>query len=120
MKRSRYTEEQITYALRQAESGMPVSDVCPQMGIAEATFYVWQRKYAKLRVTELRAGKLTDLFLNFEFHALARSVRHNQVRSLTVSPTSISNEATNDVQPVWWLAPRPAPVSPLKYSWNGM
>ena len=76
MKRSRYTEEQITYALRQAESGMPVSDVCRQIGIAEATFYIWKRKCAKLGVTELRAGKLTDLFLNFQFHALARSVRH--------------------------------------------
>ncbi len=32
MKKSRYTEEQIAFALRQAESGMPVSDVCRQMG----------------------------------------------------------------------------------------
>src|SRR5262245_40918079 len=40
-------------------------------------------------------------------------------RSLADWPKSISNEATNDVQPVWWLAPTPAPVSPLKYSWNG-
>ena len=57
MKRSRYTEEQIIYALRQAESGMPVSDVCRQMGIAEATFYVWKKKYANLGVTELRRLK---------------------------------------------------------------
>jgi putative transposase len=57
MKRSRYTEEQIIYALRQAESGMPVSDVCRQMGIAEATFYVWKKKYANLGVTELRKLK---------------------------------------------------------------
>ena len=33
-------EEQITYALRQAEGGTPVSDVCRQLGVSEATFYV--------------------------------------------------------------------------------
>jgi putative transposase len=54
MKKSRFTEEQIAYALRQAEAGMPVSDVCRQMGIAEATYYIWRKKYANLGVSELR------------------------------------------------------------------
>jgi len=54
VKRSKYTEEQITYALRQAESGTPVADVCRQLGISEATFYIWKKKYANLGVTELR------------------------------------------------------------------
>ena len=57
MKRSRYTEEQVIYALRQAESGAAVSDVCRQMGVSEATFYVWKKKYAHLGVTELRKLK---------------------------------------------------------------
>ena len=46
MKKSRYSEEQIAFALRQADSGIPVADVCRQMGIAEATFYAWKKKYA--------------------------------------------------------------------------
>lgn len=54
MKKSRFTEEQIAYALRQAEAGTPVSDVCRQMGIAEATYYIWRKKYANLGVAELR------------------------------------------------------------------
>jgi hypothetical protein len=37
MKRSRNSEENILYALKQAESGTPVADVCRQMGISEAT-----------------------------------------------------------------------------------
>lgn len=54
MKKSRYTEEQILFALKQAETGQVVTDVCRQMGISEATFYVWKKKYANLGVLEVR------------------------------------------------------------------
>ena len=54
MKRSKFTEAQITYALRQADGGTPVPDVCRQLGVSEATFYVWKKKYAHLGVSELR------------------------------------------------------------------
>ena len=54
MKKSRYTEEQVAYALRLAESGTPVADVCRQTGIAEATFYLWKKKYGSLGVPEVR------------------------------------------------------------------
>jgi putative transposase len=54
MKKSRFTEEQIMYALRQAEGGTPVADVCRQLGVSEASFYIWKKKYAKLDLTELR------------------------------------------------------------------
>ena len=54
MKRSRFSDEQIAYALRQAESGTAVADVCRQLGIAEATYYVWKKKYGHLGATELR------------------------------------------------------------------
>jgi len=54
MKRSKFTEEQVAYALRQAESGTPVADVCRQLGVSEATFYQWRKKYAHLGVSELR------------------------------------------------------------------
>ena len=60
MKKSRYTQEQIAYVLRQAEAGTPVADVCRGLGISEATFYVWKKKYAGLGVSELRRLKLLE------------------------------------------------------------
>ena len=54
MKRSKFSEEQIAYALRQVEAGTSAADVCRQIGVSEATFYVWKRKYAHLGVSELR------------------------------------------------------------------
>ena len=54
MKRSKFTDEQITYALRQNEAGTPAADICRQLGVSEATFYVWKKKYAHLGVAELR------------------------------------------------------------------
>ena len=54
MKKSKFSEEQIAYALRQAESGTAVADVCRQLGVSEATFYVWKKKFAHLGVSEFR------------------------------------------------------------------
>jgi putative transposase len=48
MKRSRFTDEQISYALRQVEGGTAVEDVCRHVGVSEATFYIWKKKYASL------------------------------------------------------------------------
>jgi len=54
MKPKRYSEEQIVYALRQAESGEKVVDLCRKLGVSEQTFYAWRRKYAGMGVSELR------------------------------------------------------------------
>lgn len=54
MKRTRYTEEQIAFALKQAETGTRVEEVCRKMGISEATFYNWKKKFGGMGVTELR------------------------------------------------------------------
>ena len=57
MPRRRYTEEQIGLALRQVEAGTPVPELCRKLGIAEATFYRWKKKFAGLGDAELRRLK---------------------------------------------------------------
>lgn len=54
MKKTRYTEEQIAFALKQSETGTRVEEVCRKMGISEATFYNWKKKFGGMGVTELR------------------------------------------------------------------
>lgn len=54
MKKTCYTKEQIAFALKKAEIGTRVGEVCRKMGISEATFYNWKKKFAGLGVTELR------------------------------------------------------------------
>jgi putative transposase len=57
MKKSRYTDEQIAFALRQAETGTPVAEVIRKMGIAEQTFYRWKKLYGGLAPSEVRRLK---------------------------------------------------------------
>jgi putative transposase len=54
MTRRTFSEEQIVYALRQAEAGTPVVEVCRKLGVTEQTFYRWKRKFAGLGIAELR------------------------------------------------------------------
>jgi len=57
MKRKRYSEAQIAFALRQAESGTPVAEIIRKMGISEMTFYRWKKRFAGMGVAEIRRLK---------------------------------------------------------------
>jgi putative transposase len=54
VKKSRFTEEQIAFALKQAELGTAIAEICRKMGVSEATFYLWKKKYGGLGPSELR------------------------------------------------------------------
>lgn len=54
MKKSRHTEAQVAFALKQAELGTPVAEVCRKMGVSDATFFRWKQKYGGLGPSELR------------------------------------------------------------------
>ncbi len=57
MKKSQFTEQQIAFALQQAEAGTTVGEVCRKMGISEQTFYRWKRRYGGLMPSEVRRLK---------------------------------------------------------------
>ena len=87
MKKSRFSEEQVAYALRQAESGTAVADVCRQLGVSEATLYVWKKKFAHLGVGEMRRLRQLEeenhrlkrvvADLTLDKHMLAEALRKN-------------------------------------------
>jgi putative transposase len=60
MKKSQFSAEQITFALRQAESGTPVPEVCRKMGVAEQTFYRWKKRYLGMGIAELRRLRILE------------------------------------------------------------
>ena len=60
MKRSKFTEAQIAFVLKQVEDGASVAEVCRKAGIAEATFYNWRKKYGGLMPSEMKRLKLLD------------------------------------------------------------
>jgi putative transposase len=85
MRTSRFCEEQIVTALRQAEAGTPVREICRQLEITAATFYRWKKKYGGLGVPEVRElrqlreenRKLKQLVadLSLDKHILQESLR---------------------------------------------
>lgn len=63
MERSRYTEEQIAFAFKQAELGTPVPDVCRKMGVSDASFYnlpkeAWRAGALRAEASQEADGRL--------------------------------------------------------------
>lgn len=90
MKRSKFSEEQVVYAIRQVEAGSPVGDIRRQLGVSEATFYTWKKKYAEVGVSELRRfrqleeeyGRLKRLVadLSLDKQMLSEALRKKSLR----------------------------------------
>lgn len=57
MKKSKFTDEQIAFALKQAEGGTTVAEITRRLGVTEATFYRWKQKYGGLLPSEVRKMK---------------------------------------------------------------
>jgi putative transposase len=57
MKKSRFSEQQIAFVLRQAEEGTPIAEVCRKAGISEASYYAWRKKYRGLLPSEMKRLK---------------------------------------------------------------
>ncbi|HXF07219.1 MAG TPA: transposase [Candidatus Acidoferrales bacterium] len=82
MRKSKFTEEQIIGFLKQAESGLPVNDVCRQIGVSPATFYKWRAKYggldasdlSRMRELEEENAKLKQMYAELSLRARAMEV----------------------------------------------
>ena len=57
MKRSKFSDQQIAFVLRQAEEGTAVAEVCRKAGVSEATFYKWLKKFGGLMPSEMKRLK---------------------------------------------------------------
>jgi putative transposase len=53
----RYTEQQIAFALRQAEAGTPIAEITRRLGVSEQTFYRWKKQYGGMDINEIRRLK---------------------------------------------------------------
>jgi len=61
MKKSRFTYSHIIAALKRVETGLPVPDICRELGISSATFYKWRAKYGGMDTSMMaRMKKLED------------------------------------------------------------
>lgn len=57
MKKSRFSESQISQALKEHEAGNKVQDICRELGISANTFYLWRKKYGGMDSSMLRKYK---------------------------------------------------------------
>jgi putative transposase len=60
MPKKTFSEEQIVAALREAESGVPIVEVCRRFGVTETTFFRWRKQFAGLGIAELRRLKVLE------------------------------------------------------------
>ena len=74
MKKSRFTDSQILAILKQAENGVPVTELCRQHGISSATFYKWRSKFggmdaslmARMRELEQENARLKKMYVDVQ------------------------------------------------------
>ena len=97
MKRSKFSEAQVAFILRQAEEGTAIGEVCRQAGISEATFYAWRKKYGgllpsemkRLRQLEEENGKLKKIVADLSLDkAMLQSLPPDLIRGMSSRESS--------------------------------
>src|SRR5262245_5463098 len=99
MKTSKFTDEQIAMALRQAEAGTPVGEICRKLGVSEQSFYRWKKRFGALGVSELRElrqfrdenRKLKGLVADL---SLDKTILHEALRKKWYGPPSLAPSCT--------------------------
>ena len=60
MKKSRFSEDQIIWILKDQQAGLPVTEICSKHGISDSTFYTWRSRYGGMEVSDARRLKTLD------------------------------------------------------------
>ncbi|KGH27318.1 transposase IS1404 [Comamonas testosteroni] len=77
--KKRFTEEQIISFLREAESGLPVAELCRRHGFSEASYYLWRNKFGGMSVSDAKRLKELELENARLKRLLAESMLENEV-----------------------------------------
>jgi putative transposase len=84
MKKSRFTEAQIIGIIKQSQNGIPVSEICREHGISQATFYNWKSKYSGLEINQLKKLKAMEAELAQYKKIVAEQALHITVLKVVV------------------------------------
>jgi putative transposase len=88
MRKSRFSEEQISGILKRVERGQALADVCREEGISDATYYRWKAQYGGLEVSQLRR--------------LRQLEEENHKRKQVVADLTLDNRALKDIAAKNW------------------
>jgi putative transposase len=77
--KKRYTEEQIIGFLKEAETGLPVKDVCRRHGFSEASYYAWRNKFGGMDISDAKRLKALEAENTRLKRLLAESLLENEV-----------------------------------------
>lgn len=102
MKRSKYSESQIVYILKEADAGMAVTEICRKYGISNATYYKWKSKYGGLEVSDVRRlreleAENAKLYICYREDKISPSVAYLSSSNLTMRGLSMQGELNVDV-----------------------
>ncbi|RWR03091.1 transposase [[Pantoea] beijingensis] len=109
MRKSRYSEQQITSAIKASECGAKVKEICDELGISEATFYSWKKKYAGLSSEEGRKIKcLEDKLQSMTRELQAISSDRDMLQSILKNffTTNDKRQAVNFLQDTYGIGTR--------------
>lgn len=77
--KKRFTEEQIIGFLGEAETGLPVKELCRRHGFSEASYYLWRSKFGGMSVTDAKRLKALEIENARLKKLLAESVLENEI-----------------------------------------
>jgi putative transposase len=77
--KKRYTEEQIIGFLKEAETGLPVKDLCRRHGFSEASYYAWRNKFGGMDISDAKRLKALEAENTRLKRLLAESLLENEV-----------------------------------------